>query len=81
MQHDVWRNQPGTFKGQCSIHLYLSALESFLDAGPFEASGAALLLNLAGRAMARPSTGGQGRAGGELDIVFVHAWRVLGGGQ
>lgn len=58
-----------------------SALKSFLDAGPLEASGAALLLNLAGRAMARPSTGGQSRAGGELDTVFVHAWRVLGGGQ
>lgn len=47
-----------------------------LDAGPLEAAGAALLLDLTGGAVASPSPAGQGGAGGQLDVLLVHTWRT-----
>lgn len=45
-----------------------------LDAGTLEAPGAALLLDLAGRAVASAPPAGQGRAGGQLHVLFVDTW-------
>ena len=44
-----------------------------LDAGPLEAAGAALLLDLAGRAVARAAAGGQSRGRRQLHVLLVDA--------
>ena len=62
----------GPLEGNVLSIFQYSGSYSFLNAGPLEASSAALFLHLAGRAVASPSTGGQGRARGELDILLVH---------
>lgn len=52
--------------------------DDLLDAGTLEAAGASLLLHLAGRAVASAPPGGQGGAGGQLDVLFVHTWWTEG---
>lgn len=45
-----------------------------LDARTLEAPGAALLLDLTGRAVTSAPPAGQSRAGGQLDVLFVDTW-------
>lgn len=47
-----------------------------LDAGSLETAGAALLLDLTGRAMASATPAGQSRAGGQLDVLLINTWTI-----
>lgn len=79
VQQDVLHGGP--LDGYCSLHLslsfYLFVSYHLIDTRPLEATCAALFLHLTGRTMAGPSTGGESRTGGELHILFIHAWGVL----